>query len=97
MPQFDVHRFDGGYVVDCQSDNLEAFTSRVVVPLVPSEAFRLKFPRLTPAFVVGGREFVLATHLVAAVDRQSLGPVVASLSSERYAVQTAIDLLTGSY
>jgi toxin CcdB len=96
MPQFDVHRLDDTYLLDCQSDQLDGLNSRIVVPLIPVGTVTREFPRLTPRLSVGQQEFIMATHLMAAVDRRILGPSVASLAQERYTIQTAIDILTGS-
>lgn len=96
MAQFDVYAVDGGLLLDCQSDVLQRFSSRVVVPLLAAGAVRLEFPRLTPRLRVGDDDRVMATHLIAAVDRRMLGKVIASLSSERYTIQAALDILTGS-
>ncbi len=96
MAQFDVHRLDDTYLLDCQSDQLDGFNSRIVVPLIAVGTITREFPRLTPRLQVGQEEFVMATHLMAAIDRRLLGPSVASLVQERYTIQTAIDVLTGS-
>jgi hypothetical protein len=63
------------------------------VPLVRSAAFGRPVSRLHPAFGVGSETFIMATHLLAAVRRQSLGACVASLDAQRDVIVSAIDVL----
>jgi toxin CcdB len=100
--QGDVHRNTGPsrehtpFLLDVQTDLLDGLDTRLVVPLVLASAFGRRAARLHPAFVVDGREVVMATHLMAAIRRAGLGEVVASLAGRRDEVLGAIDvLLTG--
>jgi len=81
------------YLLDIQTNLLSGLDTRVVVPLVRSASFGRPVSRLHPAFAVGGAEFIMATHLLAAVRRQSLGAFVASLDEQRDAIISAIDVL----
>ena len=81
------------WLIDVQSNLLSDLETRVVVPLIRATAFGRRAARLHPAFVVDGDDVVLATHLIAAIRKRSLGPAVASLSGQRDAVLSALDVL----
>jgi toxin CcdB len=81
------------YLVDVQANLLSGLDTRVVVPLVRSASFGRPVSRLHPAFAVDGETFIMATHLLAAVRRQSLGACVASLDERRDVIISAIDVL----
>ena len=84
------------FLLDVQVDLLSDLETRVVVPLVRASAFGRPAGRLHPRFTVHGQEVVMATHLLAAVRRSTLGDCVTSLSGYRDTVIGAIDvLLTG--
>jgi len=81
------------FLMDVQADLLAELETRVVVPLVRETVFGRRASRLHPAFVVEGQQVVMATHLLAAVRRGSLGLPLVSLLDERDAVISAIDIL----
>jgi toxin CcdB len=84
------------FLLDVQVNLLSDLDTRVVVPLVRASAFGRPAGRLHPRFTIDGQAVVMATHLLAAVRRSTLGDVVASLSEHRDTVIGAIDvLLTG--
>jgi toxin CcdB len=97
--QCDVHRNADDasgqipYVLDIQANLLADLETRVVVPLIRADSFGRRAARLHPQFTVGGQHVVMATHLVAAVRKQTLGEAVASLQNERDVVLNAIDVL----
>jgi len=100
--QGDVHlNTDGSrdyapFLLDVQADLLADLDTRVVVPLVRVAAFGRPADRLHPRFTVDGQAVVMATHLLAAIRRSTLGSCVASLSGHRDVIIGAIDvLLTG--
>ncbi|SKB64241.1 CcdB family protein [Sphingopyxis flava] len=97
MAQFDVHRSRDGraLLLDCQSDLLGHFDTRLVVPLVPAQSAQ-KLSRLHPVFEIEGEHHIMATQLASAVDTRELGARVASLGDRRYDILNAVDmLLTG--
>lgn len=97
MPQFDVHRSRSGteLLLDCQSDLLSHFETRLVIPLVPTQTAQ-KLTRLHPVFEIEGQQHIMATQLASAVDTRELGERVASLTESRYDILNAVDmLLTG--
>lgn len=98
MPRFDIHPADEGtFLLDCQSDLLSDLNSRFVVPLPPVSRIRGDDRRLNPVFSIPGSEYVMQTHLAAAVSTKILSAPIASLIEHDYTIGGAIDMLTGSY
>ena len=81
------------YLLNVQSELLSDLATRIVVPLVRSDAFGRRARRLHPVFTIEGAEVVMATHLLAAIRRRGLGPRVASLLDQRDSIVAAIDVL----
>lgn len=95
--QFDVYRPDGRspapFLLDVQADLLDHLATRIVVPLIEAERFGKLAYRLHIRLRVANTELVLATHLLAAIRRNALGPVVANLASQRDDIIAALDIL----
>ncbi|MEA2736995.1 MAG: toxin CcdB [Acetobacteraceae bacterium] len=97
--QCDVHRNADDasgqipYLLDIQANLLSDLQTRVVVPLIRADSFGRKAARLHPRFIIDGQDVIMATHLIAAVRKQTLGVAVASLRDERDIVLDAIDVL----
>jgi len=81
------------YLLDIQANLLSDLQTRVVVPLIRTGSFGRRAERLHPRFIVDGQDVVMATHLIAATRKQSLGGLVASLQDQRDTVLNAIDVL----
>jgi toxin CcdB len=80
-------------VLDCQSDLLSALATRFVVPLIAHEGKQAATERLNPMFVINGQQYVMATHLAAAVQAGLIGERVASLRDRSFEVIGALDVL----
>ena len=94
MGEFAVYALGtGSLVVDVQSDLLEPFATRVVIPLLAPEHAPQAPRRLNPVFEVAGSRRILATQLLAALPRAELGAPVGSLAAERDAIRAALDML----
>ncbi|HYC06169.1 MAG TPA: CcdB family protein [Azospirillaceae bacterium] len=97
MARYDVFPNPGNatapYLLDVQNDLLDGLATRVVAPLGLPSAYRARFPDLNPCLVVGGEEFVLMTHLLAAVPIAELSRPVTSLAAEHDTVLRALDML----
>jgi len=101
MAQFDVYRNANAatrarvpYLLDVQSDLLDALATRVVVPLCKPEVLRGKLAeRLNPVFEVEGRKMVLLTPELAGVSRKALGEQIANLAKRRDSIIAALDLV----
>ena len=81
------------YLLDVQADMLNSLETRIMVPLVRIAEFGRRAGRLHPMFTIRGEEFVMATHLLAAIRFIGLGQVVESLASHRTEIIGALDVL----
>lgn len=104
MAQFTVHKNANPatksaipYLLDVQSDLIDALTTRVVVPLYPVAVLkRSALETLTPILEVDGESFVMVTPQLAGVSTKALGSVVTDLSAHRESIMAALDfLITG--
>jgi toxin CcdB len=94
MAQFDVHRVaNGSFVVDCQSDSLSHLGTRVAAPLMRCGDVPAPATRLHPVLIFRDEAYLLATHLLTAIPTRDLGRPILSLETERYTIQSALDLL----
>ena len=99
MAQFDFSpEPDGpGYWLDCQTDLMEDFNTRFVVPLLPVDNAPQPVRQLNPVFEIGGAEFIMATHLASAIPASVIPPSSGSLADKRYEILNALDfLITGA-
>ena len=99
MPRFDVYpgRGRATFLLDVQSDHLEALPTRTVVPLEPGTGGALPvFLDLTPRLDMAGTPVVMVTPLIAAVPRRLLGKPIGNLLDQSDDIIRALDiLLTG--
>ena len=99
MAQFDYFaRPDGaGFWVDCQTELMESYQTRFVVPLVlTTDAPRPSAAGLNPNFEIAGRTYELLTQFAGTIPVVELGQPAGSLERQRYAILNALDfLITG--
>ncbi|MEQ1640294.1 MAG: CcdB family protein [Novosphingobium sp.] len=98
MAQFDIFRMpDGGYWVDCQTDWMDNFETKFVIPLVPLEqAPQPSAAQLNPHFEIMGRKHVLLTQFAGTIPARELADFSGSLETDRYIIIKALDfLITG--
>ncbi len=100
MAQFDVHRNanphskrDIPYLLNVQSDVLDAVSTCVVVPLVLASEMGKPATLLNPQFEIEGVVVVASTAEIAGVLRSVLGEKVLSLQNRRGDIIAALDLL----
>lgn len=96
MAQFDIHKWQGGgadYLLNLQDDMLGNLSTRVVAPLASPAAVGPPMRTLNPRILVGGVEYILLTHLLAAVPTAALGEPVGSAKTQRDEIIGSIDLL----
>jgi toxin CcdB len=93
MAQFDVHQMTDGFVIDCQSDFLSHYDTRLVVPLLPSATGPAVAKRFNPVFEIEGQQLVMYTQYAAAVQHRKLGRPIKSLADSRDKIVVAIDML----
>jgi toxin CcdB len=99
MAQFDVHANTGAnragipYVVIIQSKRFDDTRTRLVAALRAAPRGPVADPSLTPRFRIAGRDVLLDPLQIVAIQRSSLGRVVASLADDASsgAIINAID------
>ena len=105
MARFDVYPNPGRhadttpYLLDVQSDLLDALDSRMVIPLRRLAHFPvLRLPtRFMPVLRIEGDEFLLETPKMAAVPKRVLRSAVGSLAHEQEQISAALDFLFQGY
>lgn len=96
MARFDIFRRSRGapgYLLQVQSDFLDALETRVVVPLLPPASVPRPMRDLHPRFEVEGEAFLMATQLLGAIPRRELGLAVGNLAPHRDEITRALDVL----
>jgi toxin CcdB len=98
MARFDVYKSGNarGLLLDIQSDLLDEFDSRVVVPLLPAEDMQ-SVSRLHPVFVINDERYIMSTHLIFAIPVDRLGAKIGSLAQEDLVITSAVDTLLSGY
>lgn len=81
------------YLLDVQSDLIDAIATRVVVPLVATDTIEPAIGSLMPMFIVGGDEVVMDTSQIAGVPMRVIGKEVQDLSGDRQRIVAALDFL----
>ena len=80
-------------VVDCQSDLLATYNSRIVAPLLKLNESLPIMPRLNPCFAIGGKEHVLMIEFLTAIPTASLGAPITSFLAHEHAIKRARDMV----
>jgi len=96
MAQFDIYKRQGGgieFLLDLQHDMLESLSTRVVAPLGDLETVGPPIKTLNPRVSVEGVQYILLTHLLAAIPATALGEAVGSARMQRDEIISAVDLL----
>ncbi len=98
MARFDVYKSGNarGLLLNIQSDLLDEFGSRVVVPLLPAEDMQ-SVSRLHPVFVINDERYIMSTHLIFAIPVDRLGAKIGSLAQEDLVITSAVDKLFSGY
>ena len=105
MAQFTVYRNKSPrtkatfpFLLDVQSDLLEALNTRVVIPLSKIPMLTRKpLNQLTPMVQFEGDSYVLMTPQLAGIARADLGVASGSLSDQRQTILAAMDFLLTGY
>ena len=96
MARYDVFAAggtEGVYLLDVQSDLLDNFKTRVVVPLLPMATAPPAMRKLHPVFEINGRKLVMATQLIATVSTTELGESRLNLTRHHDDIVAALDML----
>jgi toxin CcdB len=80
------------FLIVLQSDRVSSTTGVVVAPLVEASP-ALARTRLHPRIVIAEREYLVFTEDLAAIPKRTLGRIVGSAESNRYAIVAALDML----
>ena len=98
MARFDVYKSGNarGLLLDIQSDLLDEFGSRVIVPLLPAEDMQ-SVSRLHPVFVINDQRYIMSTHLIFAIPVDRLGAKIGSLAQEDLVITCAVEKLLSGY
>ena len=105
MARFDVFRNSGKgqaaipFLLDVQSNHIEALGSRIVIPLRRLDRFpKVLLPLdLTPVFEIDGIACMLDTPQLAAIPKATLKTVVVSLAHEQATIVASLDRVFGGF
>ncbi len=94
MSGYSVHRLkaSGQRVVRLQYTGLDSGATVLVAPLYPADR-ALELEIVTPRIELEGSEYLVATHLLAAVQRKDIGPAGAALAAHEAAIANSINRL----
>jgi toxin CcdB len=97
MARFDLYQSRSlRLYLDVQSNYVDDFGRRVVIPLLLVAKAPPPIPRLHPIVRVEASDFIVVTHRISSVERRKLGAVVGTLSHHQDEIIRALDvLLTG--
>jgi len=93
MARYDLHRVDNALVLDVQSNIIPPVGTRLVIPLFEAGTVPRAMSRLHPILEVDGNDYVLATHLMAAMPVSQLGPTIGSLDHLHDTIRAALDMI----
>jgi len=96
MAQFDLYQGVGEgceFLLDVQDNMLSGLSTRVVAPLAKVDTVGPAMRTLNPHIAYGGEQYILLTHLMAAIPAASLGNPVGSAALQRQDIIASIDLL----
>ncbi len=82
-----------GYLLNVQSDIMQPFNTRVVVPLLPLSEAPKPAKALNPLFDIDGVQHVMVTQYMAAVPAKELKSATFSLQHRHDEIVAAIDFL----
>lgn len=99
MAQYDVYPGHSPdiFLLDVQSDLIEDLSTRIVIPLIPADAGPDKIKTLHPVVSLGARDFIVASHLMTAVQKSELKKASMNLSGRHDAVSAAIFMVFNGF
>ena len=96
MAKFDIYRSSSSsapYLLDLQDEIVDNLATRVVAPLVSVDEVHQQMKILNPVIVVNGEEYVLMSHLLAAIPASVLRDKISSASRQRDEIIASLDFL----
>lgn len=99
MARYDLFKAKAGrgYLLDIQSDLLDALNTRVVVPLMPLKIAPLPADRLNPVFRIRQKDHVMVTQFLTAVPIAILTSPAGNMAAQHDQIISAIDMLTQGF
>lgn len=97
MARFQLFLFNGGYVLDLQTDVFDIPGSRIVAPVLPERDAPKATASLHPRLMVDGKAHVLAVHLLAATPIAMLKGPVGHFADQADEITRALDILFQGY
>lgn len=96
MAKFDI--FDSpsrgaAFLLDLQDELIDTLSTRVVAPLVALENIDKRMKILNPVIPVAGTDYILMTHLLAAIPASALKTKIGSAASQRDEIIASLDFL----
>jgi len=96
MAKFDIYTSpssSAAYLLDLQDELIDMLSTRVVAPLVPIEDIDKRMKSLNPVIRYDGTDYILMTHLLAAIPVTALKKKVGSAVSQRDEIIASLDFL----
>ena len=96
MAKFDIYSSPSSraaYLLDLQDELIDTLSTRVVAPLVPTEDVEKRMKILNPVIRFDGTDYILMTHLLAAIPATILKKKVGSATSQRDEIIASLDFL----
>lgn len=81
------------YLLDVQTEFLDALSTRVVVPLLKASLFGKAATQLNPQFRIDDQAVIMSTAELAGVAVSLLGKKIGSLQGQRITIIAALDFL----
>jgi toxin CcdB len=81
------------YLLDLQDELFDTLSTRVVAPMVATEDVDKRMKTLNPVIRFEGTDYILMTHLLAAIPITALKKKVGSAASQRDEIIASLDFL----
>lgn len=99
MDRFNVYPNPSGfgYLINVQADLMDAFNTRMVIPLLPLAEAPQPAKTLNPLFTIDGTRHTMVTQYMAAVPVKDLKVAVFNVQNRHDDIVAAIDFLFHGY
>lgn len=96
MAKFDIYKLPSSgaaFLLDLQDDILDGLSTRVVAPLISNDEVPKRMKIINPLIIVEGKDYLLMTHLLAAIPASSLKEKIGSALTQRDEIIASLDFL----
>ena len=100
MAKYDIYSLSSAsteYLLDLQDEIIDSLSTRVMAPLVPVDDVPKRMKILNPIIAVAGTDYLLMTHLLAAIPASVLKIKVGSVSIQRDEIIASLDFLFAGF